>query len=73
MLLQTSPDFARIVNARHFGRVLDLMNTSGGEIIIGGQHDAASLFIAPTIIRNVNPSAKIMQVLCWWGLRACAP
>ena len=60
---QDSPDLARIVNLRHFNRLVGLIASSGGQVVAGGQHDASTLFIAPTILRGVSPSAAVMQVL----------
>ncbi len=59
---QASPDFGRIVNARHFARLKDLMDSSAGEVVVGGKTDLESLYIEPTIIRNVSPDSKIMRV-----------
>ena len=52
---QQSPDFGRIVSARHFDRVKALLD--GGTIFHGGQHDRDDLFIAPTILTDVPPDA----------------
>lgn len=54
-----SPDFARIVSDKHFERVTALMGE--GDIVFGGQTDAAQRYIAPTLIDNVKPEQKIMQ------------
>lgn len=56
-----SPDLARIVNARHFNRLRGLLETCGGEVVVGGQTDEATRFIAPTVIRNPRPDADIMR------------
>jgi len=37
------------------------MNTTSGEIIIGGEHDEDKCYIAPTVIDNVKPTDPIMQ------------
>lgn len=57
---EQSPDLGRIINARHHRRLLDLLPGSG-EIVIGGQSDAASLFIAPTVLKNVPDDAPVMR------------
>ncbi|MBR0394059.1 MAG: aldehyde dehydrogenase [Alistipes sp.] len=51
--------FGRIVNERAFDRLEGYLASS--EIIIGGERDRSSLFIEPTVIDNVSPSAPIMQ------------
>jgi aldehyde dehydrogenase (NAD+) len=56
---QQSPDFGRIVNARHFDRLTGLL--ASGDIYHGGQHDRTDLYIAPTILVNVAPSSPVMQ------------
>jgi aldehyde dehydrogenase (NAD+) len=40
---------------------MNLMNTSGGEIIYGGQNDAATKHIQPTMIMNAKDDSPIMS------------
>ncbi|GBN00622.1 Fatty aldehyde dehydrogenase [Araneus ventricosus] len=54
-----SPDFGRVLNNRHFNRLLSLMKK--GTIVIGGDHDEDTNYIAPTVITNVTPSDPVMQ------------
>ena len=56
---QKSPDYGRIVGARHFDRVKGLLE--GGTIFHGGQHDRDDLYIAPTILTDVSANAPILQ------------
>lgn len=56
-----SPDYARIVNDRHFERLTRLLGSAGGSVVAGGDTDAASRFIAPTIIVDPDPAAPIME------------
>jgi len=56
---QQSPDFARIVNDRHFQRLVGLLES--GTVVIGGEHDAATRYLAPTVLRDVAPDSPIMQ------------
>jgi aldehyde dehydrogenase (NAD+) len=56
---QRSPDYGRIVNARHFDRLTHLL--ASGDICHGGQHDRDDLFIAPTILVDVALDSPIMQ------------
>jgi aldehyde dehydrogenase (NAD+) len=56
---QQSPDYARIVNDAHFSRLDGLARD--GEIVYGGQRDAASRYFAPTALRNVPVEAPIMR------------
>ena len=45
---QLSRDFGRIVNKRHFDRLVKLME--GASIFIGGSHEEEFLYISPTIV-----------------------
>nr|UJH41145.1 farnesal dehydrogenase [Pardosa pseudoannulata] len=56
---KTSPDFGRILNEKHFHRILSLMKN--GDTVIGGQHDESILYVAPTVITNVKVTDPIMQ------------
>ena len=56
---QQSPDFARVVNARHHQRLMKLLGA--GEIVAGGKGDEADRYIAPTIIKDVPEDAPVMQ------------
>lgn len=56
---QQSPDFGRIINARHFDRVTSLIDPT--KVLAGGQSDKASLYIAPTLLRNVTLDDAVMQ------------
>jgi aldehyde dehydrogenase (NAD+) len=56
---QKSPDYGRVINARHFKRLTGLLNQ--GNILVGGQHDESDLYIAPTIIDGISLDDKIMQ------------
>lgn len=55
-----SPDFGRIINSRHHARLVALLE-GAGNTVIGGQHDAESRYLAPTILTDVSPDAPVMQ------------
>jgi aldehyde dehydrogenase (NAD+) len=57
---KASPDFARVVNARHHERLRGLLETSGGKIAIGGAVDADQRYIAPTVVLDPDLDAPIM-------------
>ncbi|NNU17442.1 aldehyde dehydrogenase family protein [Parvularcula sp. ZS-1/3] len=57
--MKASPDFARIVNERHFDRLVGLIGDS--KVLIGGEHDRSEKFLAPTVLRDVSPDAPSMQ------------
>ncbi|MEG3439780.1 aldehyde dehydrogenase [Pannus brasiliensis CCIBt3594] len=54
-----SPDFARIISAKHFSRLAGFLGD--GTIVAGGQTSASDRYIAPTILDNVSLSSPIMQ------------
>lgn len=54
-----SPDFSRIINQRQFDRLTKLINS--GTVLVGGQTDADSRYIAPTVLNNVTWDSPVMQ------------
>lgn len=54
-----SPDFARIINDKNFDRLTHLLEDA--TIFKGGNTDKDSLYIAPTILDNVQASDAVMQ------------
>lgn len=59
-----SPDLSRIVDDRHFDRLVDLLNRereSGSEILFGGDYDAPSRYIAPTALTGCNWNGPLME------------
>ncbi|MFD8765012.1 aldehyde dehydrogenase family protein [Streptomyces mirabilis] len=56
---QTAADFGRIINERHFDRLTRLLDS--GRAAVGGQHDRDDLFIAPTVLTDVDPASPVMQ------------
>jgi acyl-CoA reductase-like NAD-dependent aldehyde dehydrogenase len=53
-----SPDYARIINQKQYLRLVSLLQ---GNIIVGGETNTETLYIAPTIIDNVQWASEIMQ------------
>ncbi|XP_037022245.2 aldehyde dehydrogenase, dimeric NADP-preferring isoform X2 [Artibeus jamaicensis] len=54
-----SPDYGRIINSRHFQRVMGLLE--GQKVAYGGTGDAATRYIDPTILTDVDPETPVMQ------------
>nr|CAH7750706.1 unnamed protein product [Callosobruchus chinensis] len=54
-----SPSYGRIINERHFNRIVKLLE--GANIAIGGSHDIKDLFIEPTIVTDVKATDPLMQ------------
>lgn len=58
---QKSPDFARIINERHYERLMGLLGEGPGQVVAGGKGDRASRYIAPTIVDGVTLKSKLME------------
>ena len=54
-----SPDFGRMINAKHFERVKALIDPA--KVLAGGQSDAKDLYIAPTLLRDVTADDAVMR------------
>lgn len=54
-----NPDYGRIVNEKHFDRLLGLMKDT--DIRIGGAYRRETLQIEPTVLDNVTPGSAVMQ------------
>ncbi|RNI26230.1 aldehyde dehydrogenase [Rufibacter latericius] len=54
-----SPDFARIINERHFERLKNLLDPE--KIYAGGETNAATRFISPTLLSGITWEHPIMQ------------
>lgn len=51
--VKNSSDYTRIVNQRHFSRLVGMLKSTSGKIAIGGDYDESDLYISPTVV--VNP------------------
>lgn len=59
-----SKDYARIVNRRHFDRLVSLLDDAkekGAQVLFGGKTDGDDCFIEPTVLINCSPEMRIMQ------------
>ncbi|QHL88607.1 aldehyde dehydrogenase family protein [Nibribacter ruber] len=56
---QDSPDYARIINDRHFERLSRLMQDA--TVYYGGHTDASQRFIEPTVLTDVTWQHPLMQ------------
>ncbi|MEZ4288278.1 MAG: aldehyde dehydrogenase family protein [Polyangiales bacterium] len=56
---EKSPDFGRIINERHYARLMKLID--GANVATGGTGDEAARYIAPTILRDVKDSDPVMR------------
>jgi len=58
---KASPDFGRIVNGNHLGRLQGLLADHGGTVVVGGDADPDQRFLAPTIVVDPDLDAPLMQ------------
>ncbi|PTL79912.1 aldehyde dehydrogenase family protein [Vitiosangium sp. GDMCC 1.1324] len=61
---KANPDFCRMVDDAQFTRVNRLLErsvASGVRVAVGGTVDAASRYIAPTVLADVKPDSPIME------------
>lgn len=54
-----SPDYGKIINKKHFDRLLGLIDP--GKVVIGGGSDEESLKIEPTVMRGVTRDDAVMK------------
>jgi aldehyde dehydrogenase (NAD+) len=55
---QSSDDYGRIVNEKHFDRLQGLLEY--GEVVFGGHSDRDDLYIEPTLLRQVDSESSLM-------------
>lgn len=61
---RTSKDYGRIVSTEHARRVVGLLDetmAAGGRVVLGGEHDVAKRYIAPTIVTDVATDVGLMS------------
>ncbi len=56
---EISPDFARIINEKHWKRQLSMLQ--GENIILGGKSNAVDFYLAPTLIDNPALDSLVMR------------
>jgi aldehyde dehydrogenase (NAD+) len=54
-----SPDLARIASRAHTERLAKLLES--GEVVVGGEVDVEARYVAPTLLRAVDPGSPAMQ------------
>ncbi|MGV0791211.1 aldehyde dehydrogenase family protein [Mycolicibacterium sp. XJ1819] len=54
------PSGKRIVNERHFDRLTSSLAATKGDVVIGGESDAASMSIQPTVVVDPDPAEPLM-------------
>jgi aldehyde dehydrogenase (NAD+) len=56
---ELSPDFARIINAKNWNRLLDMIDTI--KILYGGQSNSEDHYLAPTLIDEPSLDSDVMK------------
>ena len=54
-----SPYYGRLIGEQEVERIRRLMES--GEVVFGGETDAAARYVAPTLLRDVAPDSPLMQ------------
>lgn len=57
--VSSSPDYGRIINERHWARIMSLLE--GQNVIFGGQGDQTTRFIEPTLVMKPDANSALMQ------------
>lgn len=60
----STPDYCRIVNARHYTRVKSLLEDAehkGGRVAFGGKLRDEDNYVAPTVVTDINADMRLMQ------------
>ncbi|WP_318615949.1 aldehyde dehydrogenase [Sporosarcina sp. YIM B06819] len=56
-----SVDYGRIVNDRHFSRLLKILEKDHAHVVYGGDFDREDLYIEPTLLDNVTWNSASME------------
>lgn len=56
---EISPDYARIINAKNWTRLVEMMESDN--VIFGGKYNSETNYLAPTLIEENNLDSLIMQ------------
>ena len=56
-----SKDYGRIVNERHFERLVSYLDGQQDNLVVGGQSEQSQKYIAPTILLNPELDSSVMR------------
>ncbi|KDN46650.1 aldehyde dehydrogenase [Tilletiaria anomala UBC 951] len=56
-----SKDLGRIINEGHHARLTSVLDGTKGDVVIGGDNDVSTKYLAPTVIANVTGDDSVMQ------------
>lgn len=58
---QLSDDYGKVINERHFDRLVGYLEGQQDNIVVGGQSDRENRYLAPTILFNPDLDSRVMQ------------
>ncbi|KAK5913423.1 hypothetical protein CgunFtcFv8_007957 [Champsocephalus gunnari] len=58
---ESSADLPRIVSPRHWTRLMELLKRSKGKVVMGGESNEESKYIAPTVLVDVAEDDALME------------
>jgi len=58
---KTNKDMGKIISDWHCDRLKDLIETSGGKVLLGGEVDKSKNYVAPTVIEEPKADSQIMR------------
>ncbi|XP_034047148.1 aldehyde dehydrogenase family 3 member B1 [Thalassophryne amazonica] len=58
---QTSCDLSRIVSHKHWNHLTELLKKSKGKVVVGGESDQETKYIAPTVVVDVLEDDALME------------
>ena len=62
--IMQSPDYARLINTKHFDRIRQLLDDAlqkGAQVEAGGELDEETRYVAPTLISNIREDMLVFQ------------
>lgn len=57
----SSPDYCKIVSERHIDRLLGLLSSTKGKVVVGGGSDKKTNFMEPTVVSGVKLDDSLMK------------
>jgi len=58
---QLSEWFGSVINGRHFDRLRNVLKENAANIVVGGQSDPSTNFIAPTVLKDIGFDSPVMR------------
>ncbi|XP_069577710.1 aldehyde dehydrogenase family 3 member B1 [Brachyistius frenatus] len=58
---QKCPDMSRIVSPRHWTRLMQLLRSTGGKVVVGGESSEEDKYFAPTVVVDVDEDDALMK------------